>query len=149
MQGNKRRIELPNAFLIGQAEGLTFVDRYRLFISNERIVNIITVPQRLYALNASTWLAPALPTATTKAALADLEITPNPARQAIRIARGSGPAGALRLTLLDGQGRTVLSSQLAPGSPGRSLDVSQVAAGMYVLKIDSASGSFSRKVEIP
>ena len=113
LRGNKRRIELPNAFLIGQAEGLTFVGRYRVFLSNERLTNIITIPQRLYALNTSTWLAPSIPTATTAAASLDFVIAPNPARQTIRIAR-TNSAEALRLTLL-GRARAYGAHQPAGG----------------------------------
>ncbi|GAB3848836.1 hypothetical protein GCM10028822_12320 [Hymenobacter terrigena] len=149
LKGNKRRIELPNALFIGQAEGLTFVDQYRVFISNERIVNIVTVPQRLYALNTRSWLAPAVPTATRAAALAGISIAPNPARQTIRVERATGPAGPLALALLDMQGRTTLTATMPAGSAAQALDVSRVAAGLYLLKIESVDGIFSQKIEIP
>ncbi|MBO2008036.1 T9SS type A sorting domain-containing protein [Hymenobacter negativus] len=149
LRGNKRRIELPNALFIGQAEGLAFVDQYRVFISNERIVNIITVPQRLYALNTQPWLAPAVPTATVAAAIAGFSITPNPARQTIRVERAAGPAGELVLTLLDMQGRTACSAKMPPGSATQTLDVAPLSAGMYLLKIESAAGISSQKIEIP
>lgn len=59
LSGNKRRIELPNALFVGQAEGLAFTNNYRVFISNERVVrSFITIPQRLYAMNTGRWLAP-------------------------------------------------------------------------------------------
>jgi hypothetical protein len=149
LRGNKRRIELPNALFIGQAEGLTFVDQYRVFISNERITSIITVPQRLYALNTRPWLALAgLPTATVAATAAGFSIAPNPARQAIRVERAAGPAGALALTLLDMQGRTMLSASMPADSAAQALDVSALAAGLYLLKIESAAGLFSQKIEI-
>jgi len=148
LKGNKRRIELPNALFIGQAEGLTFVDQYRVFISNERIVNLITIPQRLYELNTRPWLAPAVPTATTAAALAGISVTPNPARQTIRVERATGPAGQLALTLLDIQGRAALSTQMPAGSAAQALDISQLAVGLYLLKIESANGIFSQKIEI-
>lgn len=80
-QGNKRRIELPNALFIGQAEGLCFVDRYRVFLSNERLVSFLTVPQRLYALNISRWLAPTVRKPTLKNKKTGFLITPNPAHQ--------------------------------------------------------------------
>jgi hypothetical protein len=149
LRGNKRRIELPNALFIGQAEGLTFVDQYRVFLSNERIVNIITVPQRLYALNTRPWLAPATPTATAKAALAGISVTPNPARQTIRVERTAATAGPLALTLLDMQGRVALSTKMPAGTAVQALDIAQVAAGLYLLKVESTDGVFSQKVEIP
>ena len=149
LRGNKRRIELPNALFIGQAEGLTFVDQYRVFLSNERITSLITVPQRLYALNTRPWLAPAgLPTATTAATVAGFSIAPNPARQAIRVERAAGPAGELALTLLDMQGRPAATANMAAGSAAQALDVSALAAGLYLLKIESAGGIFSQKIEI-
>lgn len=149
LRGNKRRIELPNALFIGQAEGLTFVDQYRVFLSNERITSLITVPQRLYALNTRPWLAPAgLPTVTTAATVAGFSIAPNPARQAIRVERAAGPAGALALTLLDMQGRPAATANMAAGSAAQALDVSALAAGLYLLKIESAGGIFSQKIEI-
>lgn len=60
LQATKRRIELPSALEIGQAEGLCFVGRSRVFISNERLAALIfKVPPQLYALNVGRWLAPA------------------------------------------------------------------------------------------
>ena len=149
LAGNKRRIELPNALFIGQAEGLCFIDNYRVFVSNERISSPFTVPQRLYALNTRPWLAPALPTATSAGVGAGISIAPNPARHALRIARTGGSSGALELALQDLQGRIVLTAQLLPGRDFHDLDVSQVSAGVYVLQVTSPAGRFSRKIEIP
>lgn len=151
LQGNKRRIELPNALFIGQAEGLCFVDQYRVFLSNERLVSsIVTVPQRLYALNTRPWLAPAVVTAVTEAQLSQFSIAPNPARQLVRVARTtSTTSGEVALKLQDLNGRTIATALLPATQMARDLDVSQVAAGMYVLTIESAAGTFSRKIEIP
>ncbi|MBF9144101.1 T9SS type A sorting domain-containing protein [Hymenobacter properus] len=146
--GNKRRIELPSALFIGQAEGLTFVDQYRVFISNERIVNLITVPQRLYALNTRPWLAPAGPTAARPVAPAGISVAPNPTHQTVRVARTAPTAGPLALTLVDMQGRTILATQMPAGSAAQALDVSQVAAGLYLLRVESANGIFSHKIDI-
>ena len=147
-QGNKRRIELPNALLIGQAEGLCFVGAYRVFVSNERLNSPVVVPQRLYALNTSAWLAPLLPTATAAQADAGFSIYPNPARHTFRIERP--PSGAaLRLVLQDLQGRVVATETLPAGSStAPEMPVAQLSAGLYVLRVESAAGSFSRKIEI-
>ncbi|UOQ99594.1 T9SS type A sorting domain-containing protein [Hymenobacter sp. 5317J-9] len=148
LKGNKRRIELPNALLIGQAEGLTFVDQYRVFLSNEQINSIVNVPARLYALNTRPWLAQAVPTAARQAGSAGVSVSPNPARQAIRIARGTELAGALRLVLQDVQGRTVATGQLAAGQSTQELPVAGLAAGIYVLKMEATGAVFSQKVEL-
>ncbi|OGX89748.1 hypothetical protein, partial [Hymenobacter coccineus] len=69
-RGNKRRIALPSAALVGQVEGVCFAGPRRLLVSNERVtVGPLTVPQRLYALNVGPWLpAPAVVTAAAAAA---------------------------------------------------------------------------------
>ena len=58
LQGNKRRLDLPNALITGQAEGLCFTDRYRVFVSSERFTPFFTIPQKLYTLNVKRWLQP-------------------------------------------------------------------------------------------
>jgi len=58
LAGNKRRIKLPNAFRLGQAEGIAFVNGARVFISNERLPKHLTlVRQRLWALHLGRWLS--------------------------------------------------------------------------------------------
>ena len=152
LRGNKRRIDLPNALTIGQAEGLCFVDRYRVFISNERFSPLFTVPQRLYALNTSRWLAPAVPTATAVARrgrAGGFTIAPNPAGPLLRVERADGPAGELALTIQDVQGRTAATARLPADSTAVEINVSQTAAGLYLLKIESAEGIFTRKIVVP
>lgn len=57
LAGRARRLRLPGALRIGQAEGLCFVGPARVFISNERLVRrIALVPQRLYRLDLRRWL---------------------------------------------------------------------------------------------
>ena len=152
LQGNKRRIELPNALSIGQAEGLSFIDRYRVFISNERLATpLFTVPQRLYALSTSRWLAPAVPTGTAarRGRTGGFVVVPNPAGPTLRVERADGPAGELALTLQDLQGRAVSTARLPTAHASAEIDVSQVAAGLYLLKIESDAGVFSRKIVVP
>ena len=147
--GNKRRIELPNALFVGQAEGLTFVDRYRVFISNERITNVITVPQRLYALNTSAWLAPAVLSATSGiSAQAEWLVTPIPASHSLRIERRAQASGRLTWELLNMAGRSVAGGQLRADRNTHDLDVSQLSAGLYVLRVVSATGTTATKIEI-
>ena len=148
LKGNKRRIELPNALFIGQAEGLTFVDQYRVFLSNEQVTSIVTVPARLYALNTRPWLAPAVPTATAPMHASYFTVAPNPASQTLRIERAGGFAGELALELRDLQGRAVAKGRLLAGAPAQELAVAALAAGLYVLQVSSTAGSFSRKIEL-
>lgn len=57
LAGQGRRLRLPNALRLGQAEGLCFMGPARVFISNERLVRHLTlVRQRLYSLDLRRWL---------------------------------------------------------------------------------------------
>ena len=144
---NKRRIELPSALLIGQAEGLAFVDRYRVFVSNERLRNVlVTVPPQLYALNLGRWLAPNILAAKTIISNGTFIATPNPARHTLHLERPSGEAA--RLLLQDLRGRTVLALPLPAGQLTQEVDLTGVAAGAYVLRIQSAQRVFSQKMVV-
>lgn len=146
--GNKRRLELPNALVIGPAEGLCFVNGFRLFLSNEQLSSIVTVPPRLYSLNAGRWLAPATPTATAASQLFGVQVTPNPARQSLRIERRHNATGPLTLRLLDPQGRVLRTARLAAGSAVLEWPVAQLAAGLYLLQLESAAGVASEQIAI-
>lgn len=43
--GNRRKIDLPNAFSMGQAEGICFTDNSSGFISNEAVSNLSVTPK--------------------------------------------------------------------------------------------------------
>lgn len=147
LQANKRRIELPNAVFIGQAEGLCFVSNTRVFVSNERLSNIlVNIPPQLYALRLGSWLpASVLATKnTTAASKLVFNAVPNPATHTLRISRTSPEAA--RLVLHDLLGRTVLTETLPAGRLTRSLDLGAIAPGQYTLLLESSRGVFSQKV---
>ena len=57
LSARARRLRLPNALRLGQAEGLCFTGPARIFISNERLVRrVALVRQHLYRLNLLRWL---------------------------------------------------------------------------------------------
>lgn len=146
LQANKRRIELPNALLIGQAEGLCFVGNTRAFVSNERFSNIVVnIPPQLYTLRLSN-LLPASVLATKHAAAGKVVLgaVPNPATHTLRVTRTSSEAA--RLVLYDLLGRAVLTEALPAGRLTSSLDLGAVGAGQYSLQLESSRGVFSQKV---
>jgi hypothetical protein len=60
--GNKRRIDLPDALSMGQAEGLCFKNAFTGYISNEKLsVNVggvpITIRQRLRYFDMRQWVS--------------------------------------------------------------------------------------------
>ncbi|WP_324670632.1 T9SS type A sorting domain-containing protein [Hymenobacter sp. GOD-10R] len=149
LQGNKRRIELPNALTIGQAEGLTFTSRYTMLLSNERVsVGPLTIPARLYELNASQWLAPVITTANKQSQLNSFTLFPNPASRTLHIQSQEGFAPNTSVVLQDLQGQTVLTSTLASGNLDHTIDIQPVAAGTYLLRIQSDKVVFVRKLAV-
>ncbi|MFD1874673.1 T9SS type A sorting domain-containing protein [Hymenobacter bucti] len=149
LQANKRRIELPNALLIGQAEGLCFVGNTRAFVSNERFSNIlVNIPPQLYTLRLGNWL-PATTLAAKNAAAAGKVIfsaVPNPTTHLLRVTRTSSEAA--RLVVYDLLGRVVLTESLPAGRLTSNLDLGAVGAGQYSLQLESARGVFSQKVVV-
>ena len=146
LQANKRRIELPNALLIGQAEGLCFVSNTRAFVSNERFSNIlVNVPPQLYTLRLANLLsASVLSAKKAVTGQVTLSAVPNPATHTLRVTRTSSEAA--RLVLYDLLGRVLLTEALPAGRLSSTLDLSAVGAGQYSLQLESARGVFSQKV---
>ena len=80
-------------------------------------------------------------------------VAPNPVRGRAVVPFALDRAGTARLRVLDLQGRTVLDAPrgaLAAGPHTATLDVSALAAGVYLVRLDAASGggSASRTVTI-
>lgn len=149
LRATKRRIELPSALAIGQAEGLCFVDRYRLFVANEQLsVPFFTVPAQLYSLSVGRWLAPTALAGRAASAAPSFTVVPNPAAHALHIERGSGPPEVVRLVLRDLQGRTVLTATLPASGQAQDVDLGAVRAGNYVLKLLSKQHTFSQKATV-
>ncbi|RZK34332.1 MAG: T9SS type A sorting domain-containing protein, partial [Hymenobacter sp.] len=147
LKANKRRIELPNALLIGQAEGLCFVKNARVFISNEQISNMfLTVPPRLYALGLGAWLrGTALANKAARPA-GRFTAVPNPTRHTVHVARTTGEEASLLVQ--DMAGQVVLAVPLVGGQLAIDLDLSALETGQYVLKLQSAHGVISQKITV-
>ncbi|RZK37679.1 MAG: T9SS type A sorting domain-containing protein [Hymenobacter sp.] len=147
LKANKRRIELPTALLIGQAEGLCFVGRARVFISNEQISNaFLTVPPRLYALGLGAWVPTTALAAKTAQPAGRFTAVPNPAQRTLHIERTTGEEGSLLVQ--DMVGQVVLAIPMLGGQLKFDLDLSPLDAGQYVLKLQSARGVASQKITV-
>jgi len=147
LKANKRRIELPSALLIGQAEGLCFVKNGRVFISNEQISNaFLTVPPRLYALGLGAWVPTTALAAKAARPVGRFTAVPNPAQQTLHIARTTGEEASLLLQ--DMLGQVVLAVPLTGGQLTLDLDLSPIETGQYVLKLQSAHGVVSKKITV-
>jgi hypothetical protein len=149
LRANKRRIELPSALAVGQTEGLCFVDRYRLFVSNERlVVPFFTVPAQLYSLSVGRWLAPTALAGKAASAAPNFTVVPNPAAHALHIERSNGLPEAVHLVLQDLQGRTVLTATLPANGQTQDVDLGAVRTGTYVLKLTGKQRTFSQKITV-
>ncbi|MGI4867668.1 MAG: T9SS type A sorting domain-containing protein [Janthinobacterium lividum] len=147
LKANKRRIELPNALLIGQAEGLCFVGRARVFISDEQISNaFLTVPPRLYALGLGAWLPTTVLAAKSAQLAGRFTAVPNPAQHTVHIERTTGEEASLLVQ--DMLGQVVLAVPMLGNQLTLDLDLSPVDAGQYVLKLQSAHGVVSQKITV-
>jgi len=68
--GNRRKINLPNAFSMGQAEGICFMDNSSGFISNEAVTNLSITP-KLRSFTTSSFV----PFSILPARLLDFQVT--------------------------------------------------------------------------
>jgi hypothetical protein len=76
---------------------------------------------------------------------------PNPASDQLTIQlNGKNALGELNVSILDNQGRAVYKTQLEDntGSLQKTIDVSDLASGMYFIRLESAKGSANMKVVI-
>ena len=79
----------------------------------------------------------------------ELNIFPNPTTEELQIDLGEGYDGALRVSLIDGQGRTVLSESIEMKSQHSiKLEVADFARGNYTLIVNAGEQQLSRKVSL-
>jgi hypothetical protein len=72
-----------------------------------------------------------------------VRLLPNPAKERVRVLSGCGLKG---VEVLDAQGRTVLSQSVE--GHAAELDISQWAAGSYVVKIYTERGIVSKRLVV-
>ena len=53
--GNQRRIEIGNVLTVSQTEGIALSDNGTAYVSAEKVINIITIPAKLFSLNFSAY----------------------------------------------------------------------------------------------
>lgn len=80
----------------------------------------------------------------------DIRIQPNPASDLLHITLGQSLDGLVQVQLVGTDGRVVLNRQFDNISEGQilTLDVQQVPAGVYFLRLENAAGNNAKKVVI-
>jgi hypothetical protein len=79
-----------------------------------------------------------------------LKVWPNPASRNLSVGYRSGTDGAARMMVMDLSGRMVASRPvtLVAGANSLELDVSSLADGMYIVRVQTDSQSHSAKVQV-
>lgn len=79
-----------------------------------------------------------------------MQVQPNPASDFLHLSLGQALAGPVQIQLTGADGRVVLSKSLEGIAEGQivTLDVLQVPAGVYMVRLESAAGSSAKKVVI-
>ncbi len=119
----------------GQANVLLRFETYNFFGNNLYIDNVM-VTNDITSINVR------------NETYSGLQISPNPAMNNIKIS-GQFKSGNARISLIDATGKTVLSESrsLESGSPV-SLDISQMPAGMYLLRMLTEQDVYSETLII-
>ncbi len=129
--GNKRRIELGSALLVGQVESVGFDSDRTAFITNERtdFNGVTLVPESVRALDFSAWVPGLVSTNEFPGAQQTIQVYPNPFSQMIHFqyAESEKPDFINVKNLL---GQTVLSLKEVP----QSLDLSFLTPGYYTFE---------------
>ncbi|MBK8192518.1 MAG: T9SS-dependent M36 family metallopeptidase [Lewinellaceae bacterium] len=77
-----------------------------------------------------------------------VRVFPNPATDRLNIDFLQAATGPVRLALCDATSRTVLDTQYPHAAAGISVDVSNLAPGMYMLRLSTKDGAITRKVGV-
>jgi extracellular elastinolytic metalloproteinase len=92
-----------------------------------------------------------LATATGVTTSASLEAYPNPAQDRLTVRTQLPSAAAMRVTVLDLLGKTVLSTTVPTAQmqqSGVELNTSHLATGLYIVRVATTEGNFTTKVTI-
>jgi hypothetical protein len=134
----------------GMLEGEEIIyRRYNINTANEELLHVVSGGDALddcnyFSSNGISMMA--LKTSVESIeTLADIKVYPNPATDYIRISQ-SESSGATQVILSDMIGNEIISTSLNAGE--KTLDVSRLAEGCYLLRISTGNQIISKKVVI-
>ena len=116
--GNKRRIELGSVGNNGQTEGVSFAANGTGYICSERIsFGGFQLPPKLLSFETRQWTTPIVD-ANNEIDKATFEVvlSPNPAKQQMRLEFSQALSEAMHVQVYTGLGRLVLKDQMAVGA---------------------------------
>lgn len=151
-----RHLEDPTSLLSylawgeGEQEGQSMAISMGLWSANTRLgipsptVSLQRIPAIevvTYALGAPTPCAPnQLTTATQQAAVEQLRIIPNPFADFLSLEVTGGPISTTQVDILDLKGRLLFSRELRLSEGRNELNLGQLAAGAYLLRLTNQDG---------
>jgi hypothetical protein len=129
-EGNKRRIELGSALVVGQAESIAFTGPRSGFLANEEtaVNGAVFVEQTLWGFDIAPWVPMSVPTSTP--GTPTFGLFPNPCTDMLYFT-GTLPH---RVVLYNVHGQVALEANAEHGIP--FLDISTLHTGMYFCQID-------------
>ncbi len=83
-----------------------------------------------------------------QAAIAEMRVYPNPAKEQVHIAMPSIQASPVTFYVFDIQGRLCLQQSVAVFSGSTTLDISPLPAGSYMLQVNARTGTSSKAFQV-
>jgi len=152
--GNKRKIGVGDALLVGQIEGVCFADTSGGFASSERFNPIaqVNIAQKLYRFGTQAWFPYQLSSASSIPPQTSFSMQAFALGQQIQLRLELSRNESLTLTLYQHNGRKLREKnlQLATGTQIVRLDEVQLSAGVYYVLLQNQQGERAlAKVLVP
>lgn len=146
--GNKRKIMISQP--LSQIEGIATRDGLRYYLSNEKIVNAITIPPRLEQMDLSAHLGPYLQSLSINDVMTDasVSVSPNPAEDDIMVTVKVKRATVATLQFRDTNGKICWTEakKLSAGLNKMVISPAGLSSGTYWLNIFASGKTISRKI---
>lgn len=123
--------------------GLDDSTAYDVFVLNRCAENVISTPREEYRF---TFITLSTPAGIYDGTSGTLSLYPNPATRKVTVTVGGMPSSALRVEIVDMNGRTVYSTTTAGDS--FILDVSMLAKGSYFVRVTGDDRTAVRKLVV-
>lgn len=143
-KGNKRKINIGDAIVLGQLEGVCFVDSSGGFASNEHFNPIapVNVVQKLYGFQTTNWFPYSLNTEIPSILSDSLNFYVKVQDNAIHIYFTLFEKEHMYVTLYSHKGRKIREKnyQLLPGKQHLSLENVEISDGIYYVLVQNGQG---------
>ncbi|MBK8144446.1 MAG: hypothetical protein IPK62_05305 [Bacteroidetes bacterium] len=144
IKGNKRKITLGDALLLGQVEAICFADSNRGFASNEHFNPIapVDVAPKLYGFGTKNWFPYQINTRVEEVFIPDFQLLTKVEGNSIRLYFSLEKAEQIHISLFRSKGRKLRERNfhLQAGKQRLSFEDLDLPAGMYQVLLQNGSG---------